>query len=787
MLGGAAPGRGFTDERHWGMAQVLWAPQGRLPLPELAPDVAAAIRASLGAQMSDARQDAVEKRIDEAYREVYTPKGKLRGGKDAPAVVGLDAELAAAQRRCFELRDRVAAFETAGCRIETLRARREQAKRDEDRLTNELETAQAKAKDYADLLAKRDTQWQVAKTAESRYSQTKRLVDEIQSLRAELREAEAESQRLETEMPACRKEVEQRTQEADLARDALDAVRQRRQEVQTAKQTAERAARFVESRRKMVEAQRLIGQLTEVQSTLDGFTRQRGELAAPDVNRLREIQSRISRREKTAARLAAAMITVSIVPEREIEVELLSGEDPGRRTIAPEHPCNLQGAPAVEFHIPGVGTFRAIGPTDSSLDALRGELAETERQLHALTEAFGTRDLAELQCLHDRAVALDKQVSDARLRYETLLGDRRVDEIEQDRSAAAEAVEQALAERPDWAGLPPNVDRLDADARRIEQAFVADVEKAEGRRDNASAALSVAEKDQARRQEKLAAIVARVRDLRKRFDERTADGYDDGRDDAGRQAELTRWSMEFTSAQRDVAAAEEELKKFAGDPRGEVETLARRLDDSRRDLRDAVEQMAREEGRLQEIAADAPYSKLAEVEETIGRLSESIAAEQTRNGAIRLLYETVRQCRDSAVATVLGPVERRASETFRRIAGAALGAIRLDESFLPNHVVAESIDATVAMDEISGGEREQVHLAVRLALADSLFDGQRQLVVFDDVLTATDAARLARVLPILEEAAERFQILILTCHAERYRSLSGAEFFDLQEKVNIAP
>jgi uncharacterized protein YhaN len=136
---------------------------------------------------------------------------------------------------------------------------------------------------------------------------------------------------------------------------------------------------------------------------------------------------------------------------------------------------------------------------------------------------------------------------------------------------------------------------------------------------------------------------------------------------------------------------------------------------------------------------------------------------------------------------VLGPVERRASETLRRITGPELGAIRLDESFLPNHVAPESTDATVAIDEISGGEREQVHLAVRLALADSLFDGQRQLVVLDDVLTATDSARFARVLPILEEAAERFQILILTCHPERYRGLPEARFFDLEQKVNGPP
>jgi uncharacterized protein YhaN len=56
--------------------------------------------------------------------------------------------------------------------------------------------------------------------------------------------------------------------------------------------------------------------------------------------------------------------------------------------------------------------------------------------------------------------------------------------------------------------------------------------------------------------------------------------------------------------------------------------------------------------------------------------------------------------------------------------------------------------------------------------------------VLDDVLTATDAARLARILTILEEAAQRLQVLIITCHPERYRGLDGAQFFDLEAMLH---
>jgi len=38
--------------------------------------------------------------------------------------------------------------------------------------------------------------------------------------------------------------------------------------------------------------------------------------------------------------------------------------------------------------------------------------------------------------------------------------------------------------------------------------------------------------------------------------------------------------------------------------------------------------------------------------------------------------------------------------------------------------------------------------------------------VLDDVLTATDPERLTRILELLDEAADRYQVLILTCHPD---------------------
>ena len=118
---------------------------------------------------------------------------------------------------------------------------------------------------------------------------------------------------------------------------------------------------------------------------------------------------------------------------------------------------------------------------------------------------------------------------------------------------------------------------------------------------------------------------------------------------------------------------------------------------------------------------------------------------------------------------------------MQRITGERLGQLKLGDSLEPDVVVPGVSGVPVALNSgLSGGEKEQIYLATRLALAELLAKDERQLVVLDDVLTATDAGRLARIMTILEEAAQRLQILILTCHPERYRGLDGALFLDLE-------
>jgi uncharacterized protein YhaN len=59
----------------------------------------------------------------------------------------------------------------------------------------------------------------------------------------------------------------------------------------------------------------------------------------------------------------------------------------------------------------------------------------------------------------------------------------------------------------------------------------------------------------------------------------------------------------------------------------------------------------------------------------------------------------------------------------------------------------------------------------RLSVAQELATDEPQVLILDDVLVNTDPVRQDRILDVLGAQASRLQILILTCHPDRYRGV----------------
>ena len=80
-------------------------------------------------------------------------------------------------------------------------------------------------------------------------------------------------------------------------------------------------------------------------------------------------------------------------------------------------------------------------------------------------------------------------------------------------------------------------------------------------------------------------------------------------------------------------------------------------------------------------------------------------------------------------------------------------------------------------DLLSVGTQEQIALLLRLSIAEAL----DTFVILDDQLTQSDPGRMAWMRELLDHAAEKIQVIVLTCHPQDYvggRS-DGARVVDL--------
>jgi uncharacterized protein YhaN len=81
---------------------------------------------------------------------------------------------------------------------------------------------------------------------------------------------------------------------------------------------------------------------------------------------------------------------------------------------------------------------------------------------------------------------------------------------------------------------------------------------------------------------------------------------------------------------------------------------------------------------------------------------------------------------------------------------------------------------------LSDGTQEQIAVLTRLAFAELLLDqGRPATVILDDALVFSDDERIERMFNIMTRAAERLQIIVLTCRKRLFTRL-GAPLLNMR-------
>ena len=137
--------------------------------------------------------------------------------------------------------------------------------------------------------------------------------------------------------------------------------------------------------------------------------------------------------------------------------------------------------------------------------------------------------------------------------------------------------------------------------------------------------------------------------------------------------------------------------------------------------------------------------------------------------AWKLLSTTLQEAESEAKATFLAPVRDRLQPYLRLLFPEADLRLREDD-FEIEKIRRGGVEEP--FESLSIGTREQIAVLTRLALADLLREkGKPVALVLDDPLVNSDDERFRRMRTALHKAAENVQIVVLTCHEDRYKTL----------------
>ena len=777
LFSGSAPGRGLTKPLHWGLAQILWVPQGQLHFDSISDDLVHNIQAVLGKQPGTGSVGKIENRIDAEYDKYYTASGKTKTGKNKALLLNLEAELYNTEEKLALALGSLESYEQTSKNIQDLEARFRQYHEQTQELSKKIDLLTKDATSYTSIKQDEQRKEQDASLAISDYQ---RFEQELKSL-LDLKAKQANLKQVSEEYKLSLKEAEAHLatsqQVFNEAEDAMQKLQDEESILEKIQHEADQARMFTENSAVLERLRIRLDQVREIDKALQQHRKERAGLIAPDEKTLSNLRRALQEREQVKTRLESQLITVTVTPLQSLSLSHIQGYPSDACDMVVNTPQTIRGDRQVAFRINDLADITASGPV-ANTQLLRDALAKLESEIESITRAFGNADLETLEDLYRRAVALDGEIRDTETRLETLLGADSTESLEQETARQEAVLQQLTTHWPHWASTPPNTAEL---AQQAEQKRVQYKENKVAVEDLLNLRRSALEQAKAKKQEqeiKLENTSQQLSEVEDALEARTLRGISV----ESLESKCNDAAMRRQAALAELDKLKDALARFDGDPAADLEVLKRQRDGIEQEATENRDRLQQEKGRMIHLADANVYSSVVELEERKTVLEEDIARESRHMAAIKLLKETKDRLGKELMSAVIQPVSTAATRMLERVAGSRLGTVVFNESFIPESVQPKIMgDASpVGLDNLSGGEQEQLYLVTRLALAEMLAREQRQMVVMDDVLTATDAGRLGRILDLLEEASEQLQIIVLTCHPERYRALNHACYIDLE-------
>ncbi len=739
-----------TDSETRGSLGLLWVEQAsalRVDAPNrlVRDSVRAALESEVGAITGGRRFELVRQRVEDAY-------GDLRTGKQGRAT----GRLLAAEERARVARERRASLEAlAKAHDETL-TELEKSRNERRRVERELgDEEQARLRDrLADDLKLGESAAERLATARARFEVANGAVERIADRLAAIVAAEGAIVTAEAAHQGASAAINDHAIErGEAVAGELDA----RQKLTSARNMRPAAERTATAAREAIALHHRAAAFTRAKERVEGLEVLESELAdqertAGQVIAPKELQ-------QLAALDKAVVEARAVVSAGAVRVEISSRDGTPVRVAgeqAGDGTREITSATLIE-----VGEHAVIRVIPSGVGSAAAQLTVAQNALATALTRHGVASYADAVARSDAGKAAGQAVAALKRQIGTLCTADPAIGLAAGAAALRTLVSNAA---PSEVGEGPPVDLAGAEA---EFSRCSEAERAaSGRHDAAMIKLRAVE-DAARTLG--IALAGAERDLANAKVQLAS--LTQPRSKAELEGDLADARRELAARLQGRDAAEHAVIAF------DVERLKLRIANIDKATAGAsdrrmvlIEKIAGLEATIESEGAKGLAGQVDAAREEEAAADQAVARLTTEADTLELLRTTLRDAQETASRTFLGPVTKRAVQHVRRV--------------LPDCDVtfSEELGLTSIMrggvcegcGDLSRGTQEQLAVLTRLAFADMLLDkGEPVSLILDDPLVYSDDARLEIMTDILTVAAERMQVILLTCRERAFRHVGG--------------
>ena len=548
-------------------------------------------------------------------------------------------------------------------------------------------------------------------------------------------------------------------QTLQLSREALLLARARLDLANARQQTAEREQHYSELAERAGGVQRAQERKSSLHEELAALP----ILDAAAVEALQAAEQAVARAEASLAGMAAGLEVLASDQPVQLGAEILA---PGETRVV---------TASVEIRI-GDGTRLRLHPGGGTgLEDARRERAQAALRLQSQLSHCAVRSVAEARTVLRRRETLqaDLRMIDQELR---VLGADKLDAaLAQARQVLATA--QAEGERRAQVLASLGATAIDSgDAREAVDLAEGDEAAARAAQEAAQLRWREAEQQTQALDEALRLAETEVADLesRRRLLQEEL-GNETARAQALAAAEQARRTAEAGLQDRRAALAQ----LAPADLETDRERLERSLSQQQQKRDDALRRQADSAGRLRADGGSDPVAALKTAQARLDAARARHDGLSRRTAAQRRIHDLFTGERQALSNQLTRPLAERVEGYLQRLFGpeASLN-LRLEDGAFTGLGLGRGALGATPFDQLSGGAREQVAAAFRLAMAEILAQSHEGClpVVFDDAFAHSDPERVQKLLRLLDLAASRgLQVIVLTCTPADYAGLGATE------------